>query len=290
MKDFNQLYEAYPLPATLEQIKAEVKNIIDKRFEQADRLSTCKELFAHLELTTLKVTDTEDSVKALVEKVNDLDENFPELSKPKGICVYPSLVETAKNNLTEDVKIVTVIGFPSSQTFLEVKLAETALALSYGADEIDMVLPVGKFLQGNYDEVYDEISEIKDCCRGAKLKVILETGALDSIDNIYKAAILAMEAGADFIKTSTGKDNPTNLYHVYAMCKAIDAYYKQTQKQVGIKVAGGVNTKQDALLYYCVISELLAEEWLSPDLFRIGTSKLANNLLTEIEKEAITYF
>lgn len=290
MKDFNQLFEAYPLPATLEQIKAEVKNIIDKRFEQADRLSTCKELFAHLELTTLKVTDTEDSVKALVEKVNDLDENFPELSKPKGICVYPSLVETAKNNLTEDVKIVTVIGFPSSQTFLEVKLAETALALSYGADEIDMVLPVGKFLQGNYDEVYDEISEIKDCCRGAKLKVILETGALNSIENIYKAAILAMEAGADFIKTSTGKDNPTNLYHVYAMCKAIDAYYKQTQKQVGIKVAGGVNTKQDALLYYCVISELLAEEWLSPDLFRIGTSKLANNLLTEIEKEAITYF
>ncbi|MEE1184248.1 MAG: deoxyribose-phosphate aldolase [Paludibacteraceae bacterium] len=290
MKDFNQLFEAYPLPATLEQIKAEVKNIIDKRFEQADRLSTCKELFAHLELTTLKVTDTEDSVKALVEKVNDLDENFPELSKPKGICVYPSLVETVKNNLTEDVKIVTVIGFPSSQTFLEVKLAETALALSYGADEIDMVLPVGKFLQGNYDEVYDEISEIKDCCRGAKLKVILETGALDSIENIYKAAILAMEAGADFIKTSTGKDNPTNLYHVYAMCKAIDAYYKQTQKQVGIKVAGGVNTKQDALLYYCVISELLAEEWLSPDLFRIGTSKLANNLLTEIEKEAITYF
>lgn len=290
MKDFNQLFQAYPLPATLEQIKAEVKNIIDKRFEQADRLSTCKELFAHLELTTLKVTDTEDSVKALVEKVNDLDENFPELSKPKGICVYPSWVETAKNNLTENVKIVTVIGFPSSQTFLEVKLAETALALSYGADEIDMVLPVGKFLQGNYDEVYDEISEIKDCCRGAKLKVILETGALDSIDNIYKAAILAMEAGADFIKTSTGKDNPTNLYHVYAMCKAIDAYYKQTQKQVGIKVAGGVNTKQDALLYYCVISELLAEEWLSPDLFRIGTSKLANNLLTEIEKEAITYF
>lgn len=290
MKDFNQLFKAYPLPATLEQIKAEVKNIIDKRFEQADRLSTCKELFAHLELTTLKVTDTEDSVKALVEKVNDLDENFPELSKPKGICVYPSLVETVKNNLTEDVKIVTVIGFPSSQTFLEVKLAETALALSYGADEIDMVLPVGKFLQGNYDEVYDEISEIKDCCRGAKLKVILETGALDSIENIYKAAILAMEAGADFIKTSTGKDNPTNLYHVYAMCKAIDAYYKQTQKQVGIKVAGGVNTKQDALLYYCVISELLAEEWLSPDLFRIGTSKLANNLLTEIEKEAITYF
>lgn len=290
MKDFNQLFEAYPLPATLEQIKAEVKNIIDKRFEQADRLSTCKELFAHLELTSLKVTDTEDSVKALVEKVNDLDENFPELSKPKGICVYPSLVETAKNNLTEDVKIVTVIGFPSSQTFLEVKLAETALALSYGADEIDMVLPVGKFLQGNYDEVYDEISEIKDCCRGAKLKVILETGALDSIENIYKAAILAMEAGADFIKTSTGKDNPTNLYHVYAMCKAIDAYYKQTQKQVGIKVAGGVNTKQDALLYYCVISELLEEEWLSPDLFRIGTSKLANNLLTEIEKEEIQYF
>lgn len=290
MKDFNQLFEAYPLPATLEQIKAEVKNIIDKRFEQADRLSTCKKLFAHLELTTLKVTDTEDSVKALVEKVNDLDENFPELSKPKGICVYPSLVETVKNNLTEDVKIVTVIGFPSSQTFLEVKLAETALALSYGADEIDMVLPVGKFLQGNYDEVYDEISEIKDCCRGAKLKVILETGALDSIENIYKAAILAIEAGADFIKTSTGKDNPTNLYHVYAMCKAIDAYYKQTQKQVGIKVAGGVNTKQDALLYYCVISELLEEEWLSPDLFSIGTSKLANNLLTEIEKETIQYF
>ena len=290
MKDFKELFESYPLPFSLESIKADVKNIIDKRYEQADRLSTCKELFAHLELTSLKVTDTEDSIKAWIEKVNDLDENFPELSKPMGICVYPSLVETVKNSLTEDVKIVTVIGFPSSQTYLEVKLAETALALSYGADEIDMVLPVGKFLQGNYEEVFDEISEIKACCRGAKLKVILETGALDSIENIYKAAILAMEAGADFIKTSTGKDAPTNLYHVYAMCKAIDAYYKQTQTKVGIKVAGGVTTKQDALLYYCVISELLDEEWTSPDLFRIGASKLANNLFTEIEKEEVTYF
>ena len=253
-------------------------------------MSTCKELFAHLELTTLKVTDNEDTVKALVEKVNDMDEHFPELSKPMGICVYPSLVETVKNSLTEDVKIVTVIGFPSSQTYLEVKVAETALALSYGADEIDMVLPVGKFLQGNYDEVFDEISEIKDCCRGAKLKVILETGALGSIENIHKAAILAMEAGADFIKTSTGKDQPTNLYHVYAMCKAMDAYYKQTQKRAGIKVAGGVTTKQDALLYYCIVSELLDEEWLTPDYLRIGASKLANNLLTEIEKEEVTYF
>lgn len=290
MKDFNQLFETYPLPMTEETIKADVKNIIDKRYEQADRLSTCKELFAHLELTTLKVTDNEESVKALVEKINDLDEAFPELKKPAGICIYPVWVETVRNTLTEDVNIATVVGFPSSQTFLEVKVAETALAISYGADEIDMVLPVGKFLQGNYEEVYDEIAEIKASARGAKLKVILETGALGSIENIHKAAILAMQAGADFIKTSTGKDEPTNLYHVYAMCKSIDAYYKQTQQQVGIKIAGGVTTKQDALLYYCIISELLEEQWLSPDLFRIGTSKLANNLLSEIEKEAIQYF
>lgn len=290
MKDFNQLFETYPLPMTEEAIKADVKNIIDQRYEQADRLSTCKELFAHLELTTLKVTDNEESVKALVEKINDLDEAFPELKKPAGICIYPAWVETVRNTLTEDVNIATVVGFPSSQTFLEVKVAETALAISYGADEIDMVLPVGKFLQGNYEEVYDEIAEIKASARGAKLKVILETGALGSIENIHKAAILAMQAGADFIKTSTGKDEPTNLYHVYAMCKSIDAYYKQTQQQVGIKIAGGVTTKQDALLYYCIISELLEEQWLSPDLFRIGTSKLANNLLSEIEKEAIQYF
>lgn len=290
MKDFNQLFETYPLPMTEETIKADVKNIIDKRYEQADRLSTCKELFAHLEFTTLKVTDNEESVKALVEKINDLDEAFPELKKPAGICIYPAWVETVRNTLTEDVNIATVVGFPSSQTFLEVKVAETALAISYGADEIDMVLPVGKFLQGNYEEIYDEIAEIKASARGAKLKVILETGALGSIENIHKAAILAMQAGADFIKTSTGKDEPTNLYHVYAMCKSIDAYYKQTQQQVGIKIAGGVTTKQDALLYYCIISELLEEQWLSPDLFRIGTSKLANNLLSEIEKEAIQYF
>ena len=290
MKDFNQLFETYPLPMTEETIKADVKNIIDKRYEQADRLSTCKELFAHLELTTLKVTDNEESVKALVEKINDLDEAFPELKKPAGICIYPVWVETVRNTLTEDVNIATVVGFPSSQTFLEVKVAETALAISYGADEIDMVLPVGKFLQGNYEEVYDEIAEIKASARGAKLKVILETGALGSIENIHKAAILAMQAGADFIKTSTGKDEPTNLYHVYAMCKSIEAYYKQTQQQVGIKIAGGVTTKQDALLYYCIISELLEEQWLSPDLFRIGTSKLANALLTEIEKEEIQYF
>lgn len=290
MKDFNQLFETYPLPMTEGAIKADVKNIIDKRYEQADRLSTCKELFAHLELTTLKVTDNEESVKALVEKINDLDEAFPELKKPAGICIYPVWVETVRNTLTEDVNIATVVGFPSSQTFLEVKVAETALAISYGADEIDMVLPVGKFLQGNYEEVYDEIAEIKASARGAKLKVILETGALGSIENIHKAAILAMQAGADFIKTSTGKDEPTNLYHVYAMCKSIEAYYKQTQQQVGIKIAGGVTTKQDALLYYCIISELLEEQWLSPDLFRIGTSKLANALLTEIEKEEIQYF
>ena len=290
MKDFNQLFETYPLPMTEGAIKADVQNIIDKRYEQADRLSTCKELFAHLELTTLKVTDNEESVKALVEKINDLDEAFPELKKPAGICIYPAWVETVRNTLTEDVNIATVVGFPSSQTFLEVKVAETALAISYGADEIDMVLPVGKFLQGNYEEVYDEIAEIKASARGAKLKVILETGALGSIENIHKAAILAMQAGADFIKTSTGKDEPTNLYHVYAMCKSIDAYYKQTQQQVGIKIAGGVTTKQDALLYYCIISELLEEQWLSPDLFRIGTSKLANALLTEIEKEEIQYF
>lgn len=290
MKDFNQLFETYPLPMTEGAIKADVKNIIDKRYEQADRLSTCKELFAHLELTTLKVTDNEESVKALVEKINDLDEAFPELKKPASICIYPAWVETVRNTLTEDINIATVVGFPSSQTFLEVKVAETALAISYGADEIDMVLPVGKFLQGNYEEVYDEIAEIKASARGAKLKVILETGALGSIENIHKAAILAMQAGADFIKTSTGKDEPTNLYHVYAMCKSIDAYYKQTQQQVGIKIAGGVTTKQDALLYYCIISELLEEQWLSPDLFRIGTSKLANNLLSEIEKEGIQYF
>lgn len=290
MKNFNDLFETYPLPMSEEGIKADVKNIIDKRYEQADRATTCKELIAHLELTTLKTTDNEESVKALVEKVNDLDENFPELDKPAGICVYPSWVETVKNTLTEDVKVVTVVGFPSSQTYLEVKVAETALALSYGADEIDMVLPVGKFLQGNYEDVYDEISEIKSCCRGAKLKVILETGALGSIENIHKAAILAMEAGADYIKTSTGKDAPTNLYHVYAMCKSINAYYEKTKNRIGIKVAGGVKSKQDALLYYCIVTELLDEEGCTPQWFRIGASSLVNALLTEIEKEEINYF
>ena len=278
MKDFKQLFEAYSLPATLEQIKAEVKNIIDKRFEQADRLSICKDLFAHLELTTLKVTDTEDSVKALVEKINDLDENFPELSKPMGICVYPSLVETAKNNLTEDVKIVTVIGFPSSQTFLEVKLAETALALSYGADEIDMVLPVGKFLQGNYDEVFDEISEIKDCCRGAKLKVILETGALDSIENIYKAAILAMEAGADFIKTSTGKvavnATPESARIMMEVIRDMGV-----EKTVGFKPAGGVRTAEDAQKYLAIADELFGADWADARHYRFGASSLLASLL-----------
>jgi len=182
-------------------------------------------------------------------------------------------------------------GFPSSQTFIEVKIAETAMALMEGADEIDIVISIGKFLSGDYETMCEEIQELKDTCKERHLKVILETGALKTASNIKKASILSMYSGADFIKTSTGKQQPAATPEAaYVMCEAIKEYYEKTGNKIGFKPAGGINTVNDALIYYTIVKEILGEEWLNNKLFRLGTSRLANLLLSDIKGEDIKFF
>ena len=219
------------------------------------------------------------------EKVNQFETEHPEMPNVAAICVYPNFAQVVRAVLeVSEVDIACVSGgFPSSQTFPEVKVAETALAVDGGADEIDIVLNVGNYLDGDYQEVCDEIAELKEACREARLKVILETGALKTAENIRNASILSMYSGADFIKTSTGKEYPgASHFAAYVMMQAIKEYYEQTGRMVGFKPAGGVRTPEDAVGYYCLVKEILGDKWLTNEYFRIGASGLANNLLTAI--------
>ena len=246
-----------------------------------------------VELTTLKTTDSEESVLAFTEKVNQFDETYPDIPHVATICVYPCFAKTVSETLEVDgVEIACVSGsFPSSQTFPEIKIAETALAIKDGATEIDMVLPVGKFLNGNYEDVADEIAEMKAVCGDHKMKVILVTGCLKTASNIKKAAILAMYGGADYIKTSTGKLEPAATPEAaYVMCLAIKEYFTKTGIQIGFKPAGCLNSVMDALIYYTIVKEVLGERWLTNQWFRMGTSRLANLLLSEIVGEETKFF
>ena len=246
-----------------------------------------------LDLTTLKTEDSEESVLKFTERVNEFDNEYPDLKNVAAICVYPNFAKIVSQSLeVEAVNIACVSGgFPSSQTFTEVKVAETALALADGATEIDIVISVGKFLSGDYEGMCDEIEEIKSICGDRHLKTILETGALKSADNIWKASILAMYSGADFIKTSTGKQEPAATPEAaYVMCQAIKAYHEKTGRKVGFKPAGGVNSVNDALVYYTIVKEVLGKEWLNNEFFRIGTSRLANLLLSDIVGEETKFF
>ncbi len=252
-----------------------------------------KLLFHCIDLTTLRSEDNDESVLKFTQKVNQLEENYPDLPNVAAICVYPNFAEVVRDTLeVEEVNIACVSGaFPSSQTFMEVKIAETALALRAGADEIDMVFPVGKFLTGNYEEVCDEIQEMKAACKTHLLKVILETGVLKSATNIKKASLLAMYSGADFIKTSTGKQTPAATPEAaYVMCQAIQEYYARTGNQIGFKPAGGINTVDDAINYYTIAKEILGEKWLTNRYFRLGTSRLANLLLSELLGKETHFF
>lgn len=290
MKDFKELFSGYNYNFTETQIKENVKNLIDTLYENTDRPGNIKDLFSHIEITSLNTTDNEEKIVSLVEKINALDEEFPEMGKPAAICVYPAWVELVKNTLTEDINITTVIGFPSAQTFIETKVAETGLSVMAGANEIDMVLSVGKFLQGNYEEVFEEIQEIKLSSREAKLKVILEAGLYPTPQALYNACILSMEAGANYIKTSTGKDATASLYNAYVMCRAIADFHQKTGVKVGFKAAGGIVTTQDALLYLTVVKGVLGEDWVNTTDFRIGASRLANNILSAVRQEEVNYF
>lgn len=276
-----------------DEIMEKVNQLISKHIDENNTLEVKKRLFNCIDLTTLKCTDTEESVMKFTEKVNELADKYPDLENVAAICVYPNMAEIVNDTLEADrVNIACVSGgFPSSQTFMEVKVAETAMALHTGADEIDIVIPIGKFLCGDYEGMCDEIEELKDICGEKPLKVILETGVLRSTSNIKKAAILAMYSGADFIKTSTGKESISATPEAaLVMCEAIRDYYKETGRKVGFKAAGGIDNVQKALAYYTIVKETLGEEWLNNKLFRIGTSRLANSLLTEILGEEVKVF
>lgn len=252
-----------------------------------------RKILSYLDLTSLNSTDNEDSVRSIVDKVNGFPYIFPDLLHVAGICVFPRFVSTIKQSLEiKDVNIVSVAGsFPTSQTFLENKIDECKRVLDKGADEIDIVISLGEFIAGNYKVVEDEIRSIKETIGCTHLKVILETGVLDTPEMIYSASMLAMESGADFIKTSTGKAAVSATPEAaWVMCNAIKDFYKASNKEVGFKPAGGISTKNEALLYYSIVENVLGRNWLVPDLFRIGASRLANDLLNSIEGREANYF
>ena len=276
-----------------DEIMMKVDQLIEKHLGENNNIDVKKEIFHCIDLTTLKCTDSEESVMKFTEKVNEFVDKYPDLDNIAAICVYPNMAEIVSDSLEADnVKIACVSGgFPSSQTFMEVKVAETAMAIHAGAEEIDIVMPVGKFLCGDYEGMCDEIGELKDICGEKTLKVILETGALRTASNIKKAAILAMYAGADFIKTSTGKETISATPEAaLVMCEAIKEYYKETGRKVGFKAAGGIDSVKKALAYYTIVKEVLGEEWLNNGLFRIGASRLANQLLSDITGEEVKFF
>ena len=275
------------------KIAAQVAQLIEEKVAENDTPEVKKFLMGSIELTTLKTTDSEESVMRFTERVNDFDNDYPALPHVATICVYPRFASVVSETLqVEGVEVACVSGsFPSSQALIEVKVAETALALKDGATEIDMVMSVGAFLSEDYETVCDEISELKAVCGERKLKFILETGLLPSASAIKKASLLAMYAGADYIKTSTGKEKPAATPEAaYVMCQAIKEYYEKTGIQIGFKPAGGLNTVHDALVYYTIVKEVLGERWLTNQWFRLGTSRLANLLLSEVTGENVKYY
>lgn len=274
-------------------VKRQVENLLAKHLEENNTRDVKLFLFNSIELTSLKTTDNEDSILKFVERINKFDDIYPELGHVATVCVYPNFAKVCHETLeNEEIEIACVSGcFPSSQSFIEVKIAETALALREGATEIDTVIPVGKFLSGDYEGMCDDIEEIKSVCGDRPLKTILETGCLQNASNIKKASILAMYSGADYIKTSTGKLSPAATPEAaFVMCEAIKEYYDKTGIQIGFKPAGGMKTVKDALVYYTIVKEILGEKWLNNKLFRLGTSSLANILLAEITGKEEKFF
>lgn len=289
----DQALKLYDLELDDEKVASTVKKLLEDHLEENNTKEVKQFLLNSVELTTLKTTDSEDSVLKFVEKVNEFDDKYPELGHVATVCVYPNFAKICHDTLeNENVEIACVSGcFPSSQSFLEVKIAETALAVKDGATEIDIVMPVGKFLSGDYDGVAMEIQELKSVCGERSMKVILETGCLKTAVNIKKASIIAMYAGADYIKTSTGKLEPAATPEAaFVMCQAIKEYYEQTGIQIGFKPAGGMKTVKDALTYYTIVKEVLGDKWLTNKWLRLGTSSLANKLLSEIEGKEIKFF
>ncbi len=274
----------------------EIENALAPIIESASGMKepgTLKQLFSCIDLTTLSSTDTQERGKLFAQNVSNFHQHFADMPNVAAICVYPNLVKTVSKNLKDKtVKIASVsAGFPASMTFDAVKDLETGMAVEAGADEIDIVLSLSEFLADNHHEVVLDIARLKKVCGTAHLKVILETGALKAPERIWKASFLAMQAGADFIKTSTGKLEPAATHQAaWIMCSAIREFYRKTGRKVGFKPAGGIVESDDALIYWAIVKEVLGDEWLNNRLFRIGASRLANNLLTSITGQKVTYF
>lgn len=274
-------------------VKAAVEKILSEHLQENMNKEVYTQLFNSIDLTTLKTTDSNRSVTAFVERVNAFDEEHPELPNVAAICVYPNFAQVVRSVLeVSKVEIACVSGaFPTAQSFIETKIAETSLAVAGGADEIDIVFNVGSYLDGDYEDVCDEISEQKDACGDARLKVILETGALRTAEDIRNASVLSLYSGADFLKTSTGKEYPgASLEAAYVMAQCIKEYHEATGRMVGFKAAGGVASTEDAVKYYTIIKEVLGEQWLTNEYFRIGASRLANNILGDILGQPTKFF
>ncbi|MDE6806438.1 MAG: deoxyribose-phosphate aldolase [Muribaculaceae bacterium] len=276
--------------------ESEIEAAVQKIVEKAPAYATPEVyefLFSSIDLTTLSTEDSQTSVEEFTRRVNDFDEEYPQYKNVAAICVYSNFAEVVSSTLEVTGVDVAVVagGFPSSQTFTAVKVADVALAVAGGANEVDVVMNLGYLRDKNYEELCDELIELKHTAKGAKMKVILETGALKTPEAIKEASILAMWSDADFIKTSTGKIYPgASLEAAYVMCQCIKEYYAQTGRKVGFKAAGGIRRAEEAVQYYAIVKEVLGDEWLNQDLFRIGASSLANNLLTAMTGEETRYF
>ena len=293
MDKYEEMLSKYNTNVNDDAIAKKVAEIIEKKVPENMTPAVKKFLMGSVELTTLKTTDSEESVLKFTERVNDFEDTYPDLPHVATICVYPCFAKIVSQSLeVEGVEVACVSGsFPSSQALLEVKVAETALAIKDGATEIDIVMSVGKFQSGDYETVCDEISELKAVCGNKKMKVILETGCLANGTEIKKASLLSMFAGADYIKTSTGKEKiAATPEAAYIMCEAIKEYYNLTGIQIGFKPAGGINTVKDAVTYYTIVKEVLGEKWLTNQYLRLGTSRLANLLLSEVLGQEVKFF
>ena len=292
MNKYDELFKQYNCELSDENVKSDIEKILAAHYTENNNKEVYKQCLNQIDLTSLNGSDTHAEIISMVEKVNGFKTAYPQLKNVAAICVYPALVPVVKDHLTENIGIAAVsAGFPASQTFIEVKIAETAMSVLEGATEIDVVISIGKFLEGKYEEVYEELSEIKASCRHAHLKVILETGALKTASNIMKASILAMASGADFIKTSTGKiPVAATLEATYVMCHAIKEWNEKNGVKVSYKPAGGIVTTEDAVKHYTLVKEILGNEWLNNPRFRFGASRLANNLLSSIEGKEVRYF
>ena len=293
MNKYEEMLSQYNTRINDDEVAAKVAEILHDKVDENMTPEVKKFLMGSIELTTLKTTDSDQSVIKFTERVNEFEDAYPDLPHVATICVYPCFAAAVSNTLQVDgVEVACVSGsFPSSQALIEVKVAETALAIKDGATEIDMVLSVGKFLSGDYESVCDEISELKAVCGDKKLKVILETGCLPNAEAIKIASLLSMYAGADYIKTSTGKEKiAATPEAAYVMCQALKEYYDKTGIQIGFKPAGGINSVRDAVTYYTIVKEVLGEKWLTNQYLRLGTSRLANLLLSEIVGEETKFF